>query len=333
MKYAIYTITAILLILFLREIDYALLWAQIDVFGFRILGVIAISFVAYLCGALAWMFSINKVIQPQYLGRFFIVRQIGEALTTVNPTGVIAGDAIKIYLMSKVGYNPSEISQSVIVSRLLTWVAYLLVLLFVLVFLIAGFFPLAHTFLVVVFVSAMMILLLLSLFHKGLWIHRAAIFISKLSRSTRLKNRLSQVKEYNQDIHKLKNERPQYVVIALGLLVLHYLMGGVEYYYILSILGEDISFLSALSMEIGSSLLRSIMCFIPGQIGVEEYGNKYFLSLLNIKDEGTWVIVSILRRIRQIWWILFGVSSYIFYTRKANNIKKLKIAKDGYIIY
>jgi len=335
MKYLIYTVTAVLLILFLREIDYELLLAQVDILGYRLVGIVVISFVAYILGALAWMFSINTVIKSKYLGQFFIVRQIGEALSVVNPTGVVAGDAIKVYLMSKVGYSSSKISQSAIVSRLLTWVAYLLVVLFVLLFLLEDFFTSAVvSVLVFITVVAVAMLLLLLLFHKGLWMHKAAIFIYKVTRWTFLKKKLPQIEKYNRQIKTFKNERPNYIIIAISLLVLHYVMGGVEYYYILTILGEDIGFLSALSMEIGTSLLRSVMCFIPGQIGVEEYGNKYFLSLLDIKDENTWVVVSILSRIRQLWWILFGLISYIAYTRKSNNnIKKLKLVRNGYTIH
>jgi len=335
MKYIIYTITAILLILFLRDIDYELLLLQVDQLGYKIIGVIIISLVAYLFGTLAWMFSINSIFNIRHLGRFFIVRQIGEALSVTNPTGIIAGDAIKVYLMSKVGYNTSQISQSVIISRLLTWFSYLLVVLFVLVFLIDDVFTSklvsVITFICLVGVAA---LLLLLLFHKDLWLHKLLVHIHRLTGWRYLQKHLPTIEAYNKDIYTLRKARPNYILITIGLLVLHYFAGALEYYYILRILNVDISFLSALSMEVGTSLLRSVMAFIPGQIGVEEYGNKYFLSMLNVKDEGVWVVVSILRRIRQLWWILFGLISYIMYTKKnSKKLNHIKIASDGYIVH
>jgi glycosyltransferase 2 family protein len=335
MKYIIYVITGILLILFLRDIDYVLLITQIEILGYKILGVIVISFVAYILGTLAWMYSINVAFNIRHLGRFFIVRQIGEALSITNPTGIVAGDAIKVYLMSKVGYNTSQISQSVIISRLLTWFSYLLVALFVLVFLLDDVFTSKIVSVITfIFLLGLAVLLLLILFHKYLWLHKLSAYIHRLTGWRYLQKHLTTIEEYNKDIYTLRKARPHYILIVIGLLVLHYLAGALEYYYILKILDVNISFLSALSMEVGTSLLRSVMAFIPGQIGVEEYGNKYFLSMLNVKNEGVWVVVSILRRIRQLWWILFGLVSYIMYTKKnTNKLSHIKIAADGYIVH
>ncbi len=335
MKYIIYIITAGLLILFLRDIDFRLLLLQVDILGYKIIGVIAFSFVAYILGTLAWMFSVNSIFNIRHLGRFFIVRQIGEALSLTNPTGVIAGDAIKVYLMSKVGYKSSDISQSVIISRLLTWFSYLMVVLFVLVFLIGDVFT-SHVVSVSIFtiVLCIAVLLLMLLFHKNLWLHKAASIISKVSGGRLMKIHLPKIKGYNQDIYTLRKDRPTYILIVIGLLIMHYLAGALEYLYILTILDINISFLSALGLEIGTSLLRSVMSFIPGQIGIEEYGNKYFLSMLNVKDEGVWVVVSILRRIRQLWWIVFGLISYIIYTRRnSESLNNIKTISDGYTVH
>lgn len=336
MKYFIYIITFVLIVLFLRDIDYDLLVQQVDTLGYRIIGVIAVSFIAYLFGSLAWMFSINSAVNMKHFGKFFIVRQIGEVLSIMNPTGIIAGDALKIHLMSKVGYDKGKISQSVIISRILTWFSYLLLVLFVFIFLIDDFFTsrLLSVFLFAVLVSIALLLFML-LFHDQLWMYRVASGLFRITNLKFLKNKLPQIESYNEEIYKLKKDRPNYVAIVIILLVIHYLAGALEYYYILSLLDIHISFVSAISIEIGTSFLRSIFSFIPGQLGIEEYGNKYFLSLAHVHDEGIWVTVSILRRLRQVWWILFGIISYI-YVMRSNPIEtnnKLKLSLDGNTIY
>ncbi len=336
MRYFIYIITFILIVLFLRDIDYDLLFQQVDRLGYRIFGVIAISFIAYLFGSLAWMFSINSAVDMQHFGKFFIVRQIGEVLSIMNPTGIIAGDALKIHLMSRVGYDKGEISRSVIISRILTWLSYLLLVLFVFIFFINDFFAsrLLPIFLFAILICSAILLFML-LFHDRLWMYKAASGLFRMTNLKFLKKKLPQIKIYNQEIYKLKKDRPSYVVIVIILFVIHYLAGALEYYYILSLLDIHISFVSAISIEIGTSFLRSIFSFIPGQMGIEEYGNKYFLSLAKVHDEGVWVTVSILRRLRQVWWIVFGIISYTYVMRsqliESNN--KLKLSIDGDTIY
>lgn len=59
-------------------------------------------------------------------------------------------------------------------------------------------------------------------------------------------------------------------------------------------------------------LFRSAGFFIPGQLGLEEFGNKLMFSLVNIPGSETWVTASLVRRGRQIFWILAGFMIYLF---------------------
>ena len=92
--------------------------------------------------------------------------------------------------------------------------------------------------------------------------------------------------------------------------LLHWVFGGLEFYLILKFLGLKVSVLQALLVDLGVVLFKAAGAFVPGQLGVEEYGNKIMLAFIGIPAEEIWVTASVLRRARQLFWIVFAVIVY-----------------------
>ena len=69
--------------------------------------------------------------------------------------------------------------------------------------------------------------------------------------------------------------------------------------------------LDALLVDQGVLVLKSSGAFIPGQLGVEEVANKIMLSIVGIKATGLWVDSSIVRRSRQLFWIIVSAMLYM----------------------
>ena len=81
------------------------------------------------------------------------------------------------------------------------------------------------------------------------------------------------------------------------------------------------TYMDALMMELGVMVFKSAGGFIPGQIGVEEYGNKVMLGMLGIPGSEVWVAVSVMRRIRQLAWV--GISiCFLFMLKRSFKEKK-----------
>jgi len=336
MKYIIIIITAVLLFLFLRDIDYTLLFDQLDALGYqKMTGLLMISFISYALGTVAWMLCLSTTFKVNFFSRFFVVRQIGESLSLVNPTGIVAGEALKVILLGKSGYSKFDVSQSVIISRFLLWFSYVVLLLFILGFVLRDIVTSPSiSVLIYLMASAAGLLLLMTLFHRSLWIYRIISYLSRVTKSKYLQNKLEVIQDYNKQLHSYWLHKKFHILLAIFLFILHYVVGASEYYYILYLLESPIDFISAIYLEIGTSFLKSILSFIPGQIGVEEYGNKYFLSLIGVQDQSLWVTVSILRRIRQLWWLMFGIIAYVAYSKKANNhISNIKLSTNGSTIH
>jgi hypothetical protein len=98
---------------------------------------------------------------------------------------------------------------------------------------------------------------------------------------------------------------------------LHWLLGAIEFGFLLWLLGFPITWMDSISLEMGVALVKSIGSFIPGQIGIEEYGNKMMLLSIGLASSTLWVSVSILRRMRQVFWLAVGMGFYILI--KKNN--------------
>ena len=91
---------------------------------------------------------------------------------------------------------------------------------------------------------------------------------------------------------------------------LHWIVGSLEFYFILLFLGVKTTVAKALLVDMGVIVFKSAGAFIPGQIGIEEYGNKVMLGIIGIAGGTIWITVSILRRARQLAWILLSLLVY-----------------------
>jgi hypothetical protein len=84
-------------------------------------------------------------------------------------------------------------------------------------------------------------------------------------------------------------------------------------------LGIKTSMLHAIFLDMGVILFKAAGAFVPAQIGVEEYGNKVMLSLVGITGVEVWITVSLIRRLRQLFWIALGLIFYLLIYKKHRN--------------
>jgi hypothetical protein len=78
----------------------------------------------------------------------------------------------------------------------------------------------------------------------------------------------------------------------------------------------NISVIDAISMEVGVSLFKSLGAIVPGQIGIEEYGNKIMLDVVAVKGNEIWFVVSLVRRSRQLFWLSVAGVFFLITKRK-----------------
>lgn len=85
------------------------------------------------------------------------------------------------------------------------------------------------------------------------------------------------------------------------------IINSLEYFFILTAFGLEISFADAVLVLAFSSLMGNLLFFFPMQLGAREGGLALIIKLLGIGTSGVGVFTSFYTRIRELVWILIGV--------------------------
>lgn len=323
MKYikAIIAITIVVsLLIFIQATDYKEVITCVRRVGSNFIILILTTGAAYVLGTLSWKYSMGNQMTDISLGRLFLIRHAGETISLLNPIGIVGGEAAKIQLLGPYIRSRKAIVASILVSRVIMIVSQLFL------FLLAAF--------ILVIQGAKLNIINLSAenwfisagFAAGAVILMLSVVVSYKStlkefagktKSGRLLIFKTQVlrlktKEVYAEIIKLCRYSRRAVALAVLFALLHWIAGALEFYFILQFLGVKVSIEQALLIDMGVIFFKAAGAFIPGQIGIEELGNKMMLSVIGVHDAGIWITASILRRSRQFVWIAFGACIYFF---------------------
>jgi len=262
------------------------------------------------------------------LVELFFIRLVCENLTIFNPTNIIAGDGLKGVFLKKNGITYQTAFTSVLLSRILLIVSAILLMIIAMVYLfvkvtggmISG--PSLVMFIVLGLIfSVGMILILVSpkMYLVALTNKLGKTWIGKWIAP----KRKEEIREINHNLVNYYRSSKLRLLGALFFSGMHWVFGALEIYIILVFFGVEISAIDALAIEMGVIGFKTMASIIPGQIGVEEYANKVMLGLVGIVSNEIWLIVSLLRRLRQLFWLgLSAVTSVFLY-------KKYKITESS----
>lgn len=313
------------LTLFIRATDFQKVLFSLHQVGFKFVLLIIVTFIAYFLAAIGWRFCMGAPGKNFSPGILFFIRHIGETVSIVNPTSIAGGEAMKVFLLNKRGMEKKIVIASVLFSRLIMILSQILFFLLAAVFLLYSKtvqFPFNFSSLYVLFyvLFAVSLLLILIIRYKNkLKIIRRKIKIA----STFIK----QLSVFREKVKKLFGQLPFFyknnhkgLGLAFLFFSLHWIVGSLEFYLILQFLHVKASVVQALLVDMGVILFKAAGAFVPGQIGVEEYGNKVMLATIGLSDPEIWVSASILRRARQLFWIIFGLGIYFLINKKSNNL-------------
>lgn len=301
---------------------------QLRLVNVRFVFLIAVTFVAYLMVTVAWRLSFYKYPGHLSTARLFIIRQIGESLAQINPTNVIAGEALKALLLrrAKIPYKDSIVSLTI--SRFLVlFSALTLIMIGVYVFFDKLKFRTGAVSLSIT-IAAMFALLVFFLYRlgsgRGIMSLPAAVLRLMQKRfpdSARLTGSIAKMHEVDEELIDFYKTKKGPFIVAFLLSFGSWLMGAMEFWVILRLLDLPATFLSCVAIEVGVMVFKAIGAFVPGQIGIEEYASKMMLEFVNVPGSGVWITVSILRRARQIFWIGAGFIAFLVIMRQTGGIE------------
>nr|WP_305120597.1 lysylphosphatidylglycerol synthase domain-containing protein [Pedobacter sp. SYSU D00382] len=298
-------ITLTSLVMYIRAADLTLALAAVRNIGPRFLLLLGITLCAYVLGTMSWQYCLGSSAKTLSLFRLFIIRHTGETFGVFNPVSVVGGDWLKVQLLKQAGIAGAAAGSSVILSRAVMVISQLM--LFTAVILLA--------------LRDKQLELPPGLDLKYLIV--GVILIGVVAMVLYVVGKKSGNGQLRETFETMKIQFRLHKTLLLGSLLLatlHWIVGAMEFWLILHMLNINISMLQAMMVDMGVILFKSAGAFIPGQLGVEEYGNKVMLLIIGVPGAGIWITASILRRARQLFWVLFGLVIYIVFFKKTERI-------------
>lgn len=322
-KVALFILVLLLLGFFIRATDWSGVVASVQQVGFKFLILMFTTFVSAWLGVLCWRYCLPQKANTVSGWQLFWIRMIGENIAILNPTSVIGGEAAKIYMLTELGIEKRQALHSILLSRAITIISQIMMLV------IAGIFflslaaddfswPNIHWSWLLGLPAAFGLASLLRqnpTFRKTM--KRFFVRVGFLEFYQKIRVFL---RELWQELRVFYRENRRAMFLSFLFCSLHWIVGSLEFYFILLFLGVKTTIAKALLVDMGVIVFKTAGGFIPGQIGVEEYGNKVMLAIIGIAGNTIWITASVLRRARQLCWIVLSFLVYFFYFRKKSDI-------------
>ncbi len=311
------------IVVFILQVDFIAVFQELQKIGGKFVIILVVTFLAYLLGTIGWWVCLGSQRNHLSLWQLFGIRQIGETVGLYNPSSVIGGDILKREMLKSYRISDNNAAESVVISRVTAVLSQLLLFILALCWLLAT----VGNQLQIFWLYGILILTILLLSLKILFFYLLSQNrIEQVSRNVplnlwkRLKGVVSNLVAQTQCFFRHKSSLFWW---SYFFFCLHWLVGSMEFYFILRFLGYDVQLIQGVLLDMGVIMIKSIGAFIPGQIGIEELGNKVVLAGIGISAATVWVTVSILRRARQLCWILIGAICYML-VRKTDTLKVFK---------
>lgn len=322
-KIALVIIALLSIVLFVINTDYNTLINEINRVGFKFTYILFLTFTAYLLGTLGWQVCMGDKKKNISLFQLFIIRQIGETLALFNPTSVIAGDLLKAKLLNAYQIDSETALKSVTVSRITATLSQLMLFIIAMLWLLLSqrqdIFSIEVKSLIVGSIGILLVIKVALL----IWLAKPLKekpTVQKNSTWNRLKSSIIATL-YNTKIC-FQQEKKLFWYSYL-FFVLHWIVGSLEFYFLLSFMGISIQPMHGLVLDMSVIIIKSMGAAIPGQIGIEELANKITLTIIGIQGATVWISISILRRLRQLTWIAVGILMTIFHKKEIKHATAL----------
>jgi uncharacterized protein (TIRG00374 family) len=294
----------------LQQSDITLILEKsIEIGLLGILLILTIYFAAFLVDTASWQLSITDInLDFRHLYTLWKIRMIGEAVNAATPFGTMGGEPIKAAMLKhSLGIDYNQGIASLILARTVNLIG-------LNVFLFVGFIMIA----------------LSDAFPDGfklatggaLGAFAVAIggffLVQKYEATSRFGARLARFR-FGRPLLKpldyLRTIESHLVLFysgddrrfsrATGLAMLNWMIGTIEVYAILMLLGAPVTIWEAWILESAVQLTRTATFFIPLSLGTQEAA-LFVISSAITGNGSVGLAISIIKRLRELVWIAWG---------------------------
>lgn len=308
--WALLVVLAVMIARFVASVDFGALGELLQETPVMLPMVVLMSLLSYMCSVLAWSLCLSGGGgRTLPFAKLFAYRLIGDMLGPFNPTGVVAGDTVRTMLLKRDGFTVEHALSSVLTHRVLVILSDVLLTIVSIVYVLArhadgGTGSLAAGLGLGAGMGLLFYFLIRLLVHPRLLISRG---LDRLARRTHLsfltEERIGKVRAANLEASRFFRHDRRLFDGAMALCVVHWFFGAMEFFVIFAILGLEPTLMGAMAVEMGVGVFKALGSIVPGQLGVEEYGNKVMLDIVGVESNEVWLVASLMRRGRQLFWL------------------------------
>lgn len=265
--------------------------------------------VVYGLETVGWQLTLGAHAQKVGFMRLFTIRMAGETVNVTTPTAYVGGEPLKAYFLKRYGVPMVDGLASVITAKTTMTFAQVL---FILLGLALAFWMIGDS---TQYWIAMAVSVGLLAFGVGLFVllqrHGIGMGCLSLLRACGiqwafLETREPHLQKLDATIRDFYAQHQQTFYRALATFFLAWLTETLEVYTILYCLGAGTDVWTSFSIAALTVLIKGGTFFIPGSLGAQEGG--YTLLLISFGySEVTGITFALIRRLREILWILFGL--------------------------
>lgn len=113
----VFLLVLLLLGFFVRNLDWHKAFTSLQQLGFRFLWLLLVTAAGYVCATVGWRYCMIDSGKALSIKDLFLVRQVGEAVSFIQPTSAVGGEAVKIFLLRQQTVNPATLIAAAFVSR------------------------------------------------------------------------------------------------------------------------------------------------------------------------------------------------------------------------
>ena len=293
-------------------------WQHVQLIGWGYVPVMAIAMGWHMTNTWAWAVCFEKESRPHFWA-LFCAKISGEAIGNVTPTATVGGELAKVYMlkdrMSVMRGVPSLVINKTI--EMVSGLIFALVGAGVAIWQFSLPVEIQLGLGVVLLVGAVLIVV-------ALVSQRQNMFVGLIDLLGRLhlpflESRRAAFEEIDRDIAAFYRQNKSGFWWCMNLHMISWIFGILEVYVVLLLLHQPATFATSFLLTSLSLIINSVFFFIPSGVGVFESGHVFLFHLLGLGQE-LGLGVGIIRRIRKIFWVIFGF--ILMATRRRNEQPK-----------
>ncbi|MBI4971711.1 MAG: flippase-like domain-containing protein [Candidatus Omnitrophica bacterium] len=282
-------------------------------------------FYLFMCfwDVLGWRILFDhQWIKKLNLWKLYWIRMVGEAVNNITPFIDVAGEFLKVVLVEKQLHVAKKSAVAAgVMSRSALLFAEIIFVVAGLAF--ASFVPSVPGILRVALIAAFIFciaagVLLIRTQKKGLFMTLIS-WVEHFGIDPKIFIRFhTSLQVIDLEIAKFYRHEVGRLWVSIGLHLIGWVSGGFEIFFMLRLLGVEVSLFEAVILESMIQLICTASFFIPGNLGVQEGGLALILGVMGVQPS-LGVALSLMKRARQIIWT--GIGFFVWGIFQLNDLK------------